>query len=92
VNDRNTNPPITTFSSGGSGGQVAITTPDSSPPPPTTPLDASWLEGTQLPSLTSADHSRLKWTIAFGIVIGAALTSVASLIALLVLIELSQIG
>jgi hypothetical protein len=43
-------------------------------------------------ALGKEDHSRLKWTIAFGIVIGAALTSVASLIALLVLIELSQIG
>jgi hypothetical protein len=54
--------------------------------------DGSWIEGTQLPSITSADHSRLKWTIAFGIVIGAALTAVAGFATLLVLIELSQIG
>jgi hypothetical protein len=54
--------------------------------------DGSWVEGTQLPSLTSADHSRLKWTIAFGIVIGAVLTSLAGFVTLLAIIALTQIG
>jgi hypothetical protein len=43
-------------------------------------------------NITSADHSRLKWTIAFGIVLGAIFTSIAGFLTLLLTIALTQIG